>query len=238
MCRCGVIRYYLQFPVAVPERGAGCPRVTQPFATLCTPEGALTVRLACVKRAASVHPEPGSNSPFKNRPPKRSRFPLSRSRPGPQDHADLGFKESTRSVLSYTLRFVFLWSVSRRSHRSQYPVFKVRRVAVSGFQGSPRRSDLRAARGNILGISAPRVAVIPAVHIFCTTAARGTADQLGILCLSHSSALLVLPECLFTNDTRTVNSRELPRHLVVALYRCGGHGRHGLGCLSFRPTAP
>ena len=141
MCRCGVIRYYLQFPVAVPERGAGCPRVTQPFATLCTPEGALTVRLACVKRAASVHPEPGSNSPFKNRPPKRSRFPLSRSRPGPQDHADLGFKESTRSVLSYTLRFVFrsvlsytlrfvfLWSVSRRSHRSQYPVFKVRRVA-------------------------------------------------------------------------------------------------------------
>ena len=46
-------------------RGAGCPRVTQPFATLCAPEGALTVRLACVRRAASVHPEPGSNSPFK-----------------------------------------------------------------------------------------------------------------------------------------------------------------------------
>ena len=47
-------------------RGAGCPRVTQPFATLYTPEGALTVRLACVRRAASVHPEPGSNSPVKN----------------------------------------------------------------------------------------------------------------------------------------------------------------------------
>ena len=29
-------------------------------------KGALTVRLACVRRAASVHPEPGSNSPFKN----------------------------------------------------------------------------------------------------------------------------------------------------------------------------
>ena len=28
-------------------------------------KGALTVRLACVRRAASVHPEPGSNSPFK-----------------------------------------------------------------------------------------------------------------------------------------------------------------------------
>ena len=59
------IRYYPRFPVAIPMRGAGCPRVTQPFATLYTPEGALIVRLACVRRAASVHPEPGSNSPFK-----------------------------------------------------------------------------------------------------------------------------------------------------------------------------
>ena len=58
-------RYYPRFPEAVPVRGAGCPRVTQPFATLYTPEGALTVRLACVRRAASVHPEPGSNSPSK-----------------------------------------------------------------------------------------------------------------------------------------------------------------------------
>ena len=48
---------------AVPEEGAGWSRVTHPFATLCTPEGVLLVRLACVRRAASVHPEPGSNSP-------------------------------------------------------------------------------------------------------------------------------------------------------------------------------
>ena len=27
-----------------------------------TPEGAFTVRLACIRPAASVHPEPGSNS--------------------------------------------------------------------------------------------------------------------------------------------------------------------------------
>ena len=45
-------------------KGAGCPRVTQPFATFHTTEVMLLVRLACVKRAASVHPEPGSNSPF------------------------------------------------------------------------------------------------------------------------------------------------------------------------------
>ena len=29
------------------------------------PKFGLIVRLACVKHAASVHPEPGSNSPFK-----------------------------------------------------------------------------------------------------------------------------------------------------------------------------
>ena len=46
-------------------KGVGCPRVTQPFATFHTTEVMLLVRLACVKRAASVHPEPGSNSPFK-----------------------------------------------------------------------------------------------------------------------------------------------------------------------------
>ena len=44
---------------------AGYPRVTQPFATLYLTEVSLIVRLACVRRAASVHPEPGSNSPFK-----------------------------------------------------------------------------------------------------------------------------------------------------------------------------
>ena len=38
-------------------------RVTHPFATLLTPKGFL-VRLACVRHVASVHSEPGSNSPY------------------------------------------------------------------------------------------------------------------------------------------------------------------------------
>ena len=48
--------------------GAGSPRVTHPSATQSLnrhPEGIVVkcfVRLACVKHAASVHPEPGSNS--------------------------------------------------------------------------------------------------------------------------------------------------------------------------------
>src|SRR3712207_1774225 len=43
-------------------RGAGCPRVTHPFATVLTPKGFL-VRLACLKHTVSVRPEPRSNSP-------------------------------------------------------------------------------------------------------------------------------------------------------------------------------
>ena len=67
MRRPGVIRYYPRFPEAIPEEGAGSPRVTQPFATRFPPRWG-AVRLACVRRAASVHPEPGSNSPSRAAP--------------------------------------------------------------------------------------------------------------------------------------------------------------------------
>ena len=58
------IRYQSPFRGAVPVRGAGWSRVTHPFATVFPAEAGLNVRLACVRHAASVHPEPGSNSPF------------------------------------------------------------------------------------------------------------------------------------------------------------------------------
>ena len=38
-------------------------RVTHPFATVLVPKNIL-VQLACVRRAASVHSEPESNSPY------------------------------------------------------------------------------------------------------------------------------------------------------------------------------
>ena len=56
---------YPRFPAAIPESGAGCPRVTHPFAASYGAEAPFIARLACVRRAASVHPEPGSNSPSK-----------------------------------------------------------------------------------------------------------------------------------------------------------------------------
>ena len=64
------MRYYSTFLWAIPLLWAGYSRVTRPSATvhlLIHPEGIikrLLVRLACVRHAASVRPEPGSNSRY------------------------------------------------------------------------------------------------------------------------------------------------------------------------------
>ena len=60
-----VMRYYHPFPEAIPHSEAGSSRVTPPSATKIKTEALISVRLACVKRAASVRPEPGSNSLLK-----------------------------------------------------------------------------------------------------------------------------------------------------------------------------
>ena len=49
--------------MVIPVFGTGFSRVTHPFATRCRCKHRHPVRLACVKPAASVRPEPGSNSP-------------------------------------------------------------------------------------------------------------------------------------------------------------------------------
>ena len=50
------------FPSVIPLSGTDCSRVTHPSAARRAPESTLPARLACVKHAASVRPEPGSNS--------------------------------------------------------------------------------------------------------------------------------------------------------------------------------
>src|SRR6516165_4903734 len=45
------------------------------------PRRGLSVRLACVKHAASVRPEPGSNSPNKNPPPQQAGQPINQRKP-------------------------------------------------------------------------------------------------------------------------------------------------------------
>ena len=50
--------------MVIPDAGVGYLRVTHPCATLLgPPKKTVRVRLACVKHAASVRSEPGSNSP-------------------------------------------------------------------------------------------------------------------------------------------------------------------------------
>ena len=66
------------FPQAIPDRGADHLRVTHPFATLVCSKLHIPVRLACLRRAASVRSEPGSNSPRLNpRPEGPGIFPRS-----------------------------------------------------------------------------------------------------------------------------------------------------------------
>ena len=57
-----IMRYYHPFPEAIPLLEAGSSRVTHPSATKKITEATFSFRLACVRRAASVRPEPGSNS--------------------------------------------------------------------------------------------------------------------------------------------------------------------------------
>ena len=58
MPRDGHIWYYPGFPLTIPVFRARCSCITPPFATVYC----YTVRLACFRHAASVRPEPGSNS--------------------------------------------------------------------------------------------------------------------------------------------------------------------------------
>ncbi len=68
MQQCIFMRYYYTFPCAIPLLWAGYSRVTRPSATVLLLIRSekfirrILVRLACVRHAASVRPEPGSNS--------------------------------------------------------------------------------------------------------------------------------------------------------------------------------
>ena len=58
------MRYQRPFPNVIPHAKVGCSRVTHPSATKLSSSKLSnnSVRLECVMHAASVHPEPGSNS--------------------------------------------------------------------------------------------------------------------------------------------------------------------------------
>src|SRR5688572_12158404 len=63
------MRYQPPFLHVIPHSKVGHPRVTPPFATQLRAEALSRVRLACVRHAASVDSEPGSNSHVKDAVP-------------------------------------------------------------------------------------------------------------------------------------------------------------------------
>ena len=62
MCHLGAIRYYLRFHEAIPVLRADYSRAPHPSAAMPIKNIGIA-RLACLIHAASVHSEPGSNSP-------------------------------------------------------------------------------------------------------------------------------------------------------------------------------
>jgi hypothetical protein len=66
-----------------PEARGRFPRVTHPCATRCRAEALHPVRLACVRRAASVRSEPGSNSQLEPPAPPDPATAVPRPQPAP-----------------------------------------------------------------------------------------------------------------------------------------------------------
>src|SRR3954463_15206133 len=77
---------------AYPKVQGRSPTCYSPVRHSCTPKG-LTVRLACVKHAASVRPEPESNSPNKNPSNHEAAFESEKSESQQKDTKQTGIKK-------------------------------------------------------------------------------------------------------------------------------------------------
>ena len=138
----GGIRFQTSFPRLVPDPGAGCSRVTHPFATFA-PEGAL-VRLACLIHAASVHSEPGSNSPLQKDMRRRGGV----NRRGLAFFINFAFYRDNRSVLRCSVSKEPAVLFRRRVFKiARFSPSASRQVEKSGFFHEKNGLPLREAGG-------------------------------------------------------------------------------------------
>jgi hypothetical protein len=119
-----------------PEARGRFPRATHPSATGAAPEGPTPVRLACVRRAASVRSEPGSNSQLQLPPHQVS--PAGRA-PGPNGITAQGRPPSAASAPENPLK-------GDRSEIQRHPASgSPRRLTAPGAATSQGRRGLRPA---------------------------------------------------------------------------------------------
>ena len=153
------------------------PRVTHPSATLLAPKD-FRVRLACVRHAASVQSEPGSNSSVHlSRPPKRpilaqrvtfSRkcsVDISQASPATTEHPHKLPERIVKELLPASRRPPILHAVSTAS-----------RTSFSGLparaQNTPQRSRARYSNRQLLPVKRPIPEVVSRQRILQSTAER------------------------------------------------------------------
>ena len=156
--------------------------------------GCFLVRLACVRHAASVHPEPGSNSPFEGGPVSRApdqtdsvpvwkcclsirtaASEMRRIKINVKDRNDGSLSSDSHVSIRTTRWHITIYRLFTLC--GQYPVLKVpagpRPAAPPGWDQLP----LRAARGSILRASPPPVNRI--LEIFSRARFRGPRPRPG-----------------------------------------------------------
>ena len=116
------MRYYPAVGPAIPQKSVGCSRVTHPFAGEVLHCCATPPRLACVKHAASVRPEPGSNSPIESISSFRTR---------------LSDSSSNRRVRITLFVFQFFPCPPTRANRSTRAITQITRSIVNQRLNSP-----------------------------------------------------------------------------------------------------
>ena len=133
------IGYQSSFRKAVPVRREGCIRVTHPCAGRQRSKLPVTPRLACVRPVASVHPEPGSNSPLYKFLSEFLRFSFATRHSSSELGSALAARRIVKSCCLYSRTAIQIEVSHKESqvrktyqciHSTYYIIYKVRTLLV------------------------------------------------------------------------------------------------------------